>query len=75
MAHAAAPPRPEPADGQGEVMRRNHRVAPWLPVIPVILGPSDAGGDTLSGWTVLLELNDIANDSTGSIASAKVVFQ
>ena len=27
-------------------MRRNHRVAPWLPVIPVILGPSDTGGDS-----------------------------
>jgi len=34
-----------PRGGPGEEPRRNHGVGPWVPVIPVKVGPSNAGGD------------------------------
>src|SRR5262249_8818778 len=32
--------------GPGEEPHRNHRAGPWVPVISVIVGPSNLGGDS-----------------------------
>ncbi|HEV3194054.1 MAG TPA: hypothetical protein VGY54_26290, partial [Polyangiaceae bacterium] len=41
-------PRLRLRGGQGEEPCRNHRVGPWVPVIPVKVGPSNLGGDSLT---------------------------
>jgi hypothetical protein len=39
---------PGAAEGKGEEPSRRQRVGPWVPVIPLKVGPHVAGGDSIA---------------------------